>query len=646
MNGTPAAAPTWSARARAWLREQFGYLRTRWRVLLHDAVVAALAWLLAYWFRSNLGIIPETLWHGAVSYLPLVVAVHLFTFVVFGVPRGLWRFISLPDLIRIVKAVAAGTLLVAVLIFFTSREIDVPRSVFILHGLFLVLFMVGPRLGYRLAKDRHVGTASEQRAMIAGAGAAGEMLVRDLLRARPREYEPVCFVDDDPRKQGQEIHGIPVSGDCEAIPELCARWEISLIIIAMPSATTAEMRRVVEICEGSGVAFQTLPKISDIVRGRADSSQLREVRIEDLLGREPVSLDWEHIASELQGKRIMVTGGGGSIGSELCRQLLRVDPASLLILENSEFNLYSVSQLLDEEKGETDVIPILGDVRDRDAVGRTFRAFRPQVVFHAAAYKHVPLLQHQVRAAVQNNVLGTRAIADAAARHGAETMVLISTDKAVNPTSVMGACKRLAEIYCQALGTQAETRYITVRFGNVLGSAGSVVPLFKRQIEAGGPVTVTHPEITRYFMTITEACQLILQASAIGDRDRIYVLDMGEPIRIDYLARQMIRLSGLEPGEDIEIRYTGLRPGEKMYEELFHIEEGLTDTGYEKILQAQNRPVDLKTILRALDRLQADVENFNEIDLLQILHEQIPELELPQDASFYQEWSRLTVDRP
>ncbi len=610
----------WSA-----LREQLLHLRGRWPVLLLDAAMVPVAWVFAYWLRYNLAEIPPVFLDRALSLIPLVTFIQALAFVLVGVHRGVWRFTSVPDLVRLIKAVCLGTAVAAVAIFLFTRLEQVPRSVFVLYAVLLLLFVAAPRLLYRLRTDRHLGRESELKVLIVGAGSAGEMLVRDLLRARPRLYSPVGFVDDDPTNHGKEIHGVRVLGGCAELPALCAKWSVERLMIAMPSATARQMRRVVEHCESARVPFRTLPKLNDIIDGRASSSQLREVAIDDLLGREQVSLDWERITAGLQGKRILVTGGGGSIGSELCHQLARLRPEQLILYEQSEFNLYSTTLELRREHPTLELVPVLGDVCDESAVDNALSSYRPQVVFHAAAYKHVPLLQVQARETVKNNVLGTALVAEAADRLQAEAFVLISTDKAVNPTSMMGASKRIAEMYCQAIAGTSQTRFITVRFGNVLGSAGSVVPLFNRQIASGGPVTVTHPEVTRYFMTIAEASQLILQASVIGGRGEIFVLNMGEPIKIAYLARQMIQLAGKVPDEDVRIVYTGLRPGEKMAEELFHSDESLTDTGFDKLLLARSRRVSRDEVMTLCAELEEACGAFDYARLEDVVRRLVPE---------------------
>lgn len=606
---------------------QFSNLfRTRSAAFAHDLLMIPLAWMGAYWLRFNLGVIPNGFLYTALSVLPLVWLIQGGIFWYFGLYRGVWRFASVPDLIRIFKAVAVAVVLTTIAIFFLTRLVDVPRSIFFLDGLLLVFLLGGPRFVYRWIKDRYLYGQESKRVLIVGAGQAGEMLARDLLRESQHAYLPAAFVDDDPLRIGKEIHGIPVVGSCQEIPAVTARLDIDLILIAVTSANSKQMQRIIGLCEESTVPFRILPRVQDVMDGRISVKELREVKIDDLLGREPISLDWEAIGRGTHGKSVLVTGGGGSIGSELCRQIARLRPARLTVFERSEFNLYTLEQELRRDFPELEWTAVLGDVGDPVAVERVLQDHRPQVIFHAAAYKHVPILEYQVRAAVSNNILGTRILAALADRHGCEVFVLVSTDKAVNPVNIMGATKRVAELYCQGLHGRSQTRFITVRFGNVLGSAGSVIPLFQQQIAAGGPVTVTHPEIMRYFMTIPEACQLILQASVIGQGGEIYVLDMGEPVKISYLAEQLILLSGKRPGEDIQIAYTGLRPGEKLYEELFHPGEQLLPTAHPKIRLASSREIDREALARHLRMLERACRTNDETKLRTLLHQLVPEL--------------------
>ena len=593
--------------------------------ILHDLAMIPVAWLGAYWLRFNLGSIPPEYLYPALRNLAVVVVIQAIAFHHFGLYRGVWRFASLPDLIRILRAVLVGIVVSALVIFFISRMEGVPRSVFPLYGILLVALLGSSRMMVRWSKDRRLYGGDSKRVLIVGAGKAGEMLVRDLLRTRDEWYEPVGFVDDSMARRGRELHGVRVLGSCDEITDLADRLDVDLIVLAIPSANSRQMRRLVALCETTGVPFRTLPPIDRLMSGEVTLQQLREVSIDDLLGREPVSLDWNAIGRDIEGKKVLVTGAGGSIGSELCRQIARLNPAHLMVLDNCEFNLYTTEMELTKQFPRLRISRCLNDVVDQCAIQRVFERMTPEIVFHAAAYKHVPMLEDQVREAVKNNILGTRSMAEAADRFDCETFVMISTDKAVNPANVMGASKRAAEIFCQNLNKRSQTRFITVRFGNVLGSAGSVVPLFRQQIESGGPVTVTHREITRYFMTIPESCQLILQASVMGRGGEIFVLDMGQPIKISYLAEQMILLSGKVPGDEIEIAYTGLRAGEKLYEELFHEKESLQSTPHEKILLARHRAFDWQRLTKILDGMVIACNACDEDAIRDLLSELVPE---------------------
>ncbi|MGD0958902.1 MAG: nucleoside-diphosphate sugar epimerase/dehydratase [Methylomonas sp.] len=599
--------------------------RSRTTIFVHDLCMAPLAWFGAYWLRFNLQSIPDEYFYPALLYAPLIVAAQVCQFWIFGLYRGVWRFSSLPDLIRIVKAVLAGAFLIAGALFLYNRLADIPRSVIPLYVLNLIAFLTVPRLIYRFWKERAFIERSGQRALIVGAGYAGEMLARDLLSNNDCGYIPVIFADDSKDKLRREIRGIRVAGNISQIPELIQQWDIETLLIAVPSATDAQMRRIVEICEQSRVPFKTLPSVKELLSGAVTKANLRNVSIEDILGRDPVQLDWGAIKANMRDKVILVTGGGGSIGSELCKQLAATAPRRLIIFDQCEFNLYKIDNDLARFCPDIFRQPVLGDITDRLTVERVIKNYRPDIIFHAAAYKHVPLLEEQVREAVHNNLLGTKILAETAMAADVARFVLISTDKAVNPTNVMGASKRAAEILCQNLDQAGKTRFTTVRFGNVLDSAGSVVPLFREQIKSGGPVTVTHPDICRYFMTIPEACQLIMQAETIGKGGEVFVLDMGEPIKIAYLAEQMIRLSGKEPGKDIEIKFIGLRPGEKLYEELFHEQEALLATGYEKLRLAKARRYDQSQWATQIEALNLACQQHKHGDILELLKRLVPE---------------------
>lgn len=602
--------------------------RSRLSIFLHDLLMVPLAWMGAYWLRFNLDTIPDDYFYPALLYLPVVIAIQVSAFWTFGLYRGVWRFSSMPDLVRIAKAVSAGIFFIAGFLFLFNRLEGLPRSVIPLYMLLLLALLCIPRFVYRFWKERAIHERVGQRALIVGAGSAGDMLVRDLLSNPNSGYIPVIFADDQTERFKREIRGIRVAGTVAQIPQLIAQWDIQVILIAVPSATDVQMRRIVEICEKAGVPFQTLPSVKELLSGAVTKANLREVSIMDILGRDPVRLNWQRINDSLHAKTILVTGGGGSIGSELCKQLAKVAPQKLLIFDQCEFNLYKIDAELARLFPDMPRLAVLGDVADALAVRRVIDAERPQVVFHAAAYKHVPLLEGQVREAVHNNLIGTRIVAESAIAAGVQRFVLISTDKAVNPTNVMGATKRAAEILCQNLDKPGSTRFTTVRFGNVLDSAGSVVPLFREQIRAGGPVTVTHPDITRYFMTIPEACQLIMQAETVGDGGEVFVLDMGEPVKIVYLAEQMIRLSGKLPGEDIKIEFVGLRPGEKLYEELFHDEEQLLETGYSKLRLAKARIYDGDVWFSKIKALATACQEQDQQVILGLLKELVPEFKV------------------
>ncbi len=600
-------------------------IRSRGAAFSHDLLMIPVAWLGAYWLRFNLGAIPDPFMIRALEMLSVVIVIQGGIFWYFGLYRGVWRFASVPDLVRITKAVLVGVILTGVAVFLFTQFKGVPRSVFPLYGLLLIALLGGPRFIYRWFKDHKFYQHTGRKAIIVGAGSAGEMLVRDMLRAPERPFQPVAFVDDDAGKKGREIHGLRVEGSCRRIPKLVSQLDIELILIAIPSATSKQVRRIVEICEKTGVAFRILPRFQDLVTGKATLKALRDVQIEDLLGREKVTLDWNLIRKGLTGKSVMVTGGGGSIGSELCRQVAKLGPSKLIVFERSEFNLYKIDLELRKLFPGLSLASILGDVGDSQAVEQALKTHRPAVIFHAAAYKHVPLLENQLRAAVMNNIFGTRNMLSKALEFDCEAFVLISTDKAVNPVNVMGVTKRIAELYCHSFEGNSKTRHITVRFGNVLASAGSVIPLFREQIAAGGPVTVTDPEITRYFMTIEEACQLILQACAIGRGGEIFVLDMGEPVKIAYLAEQLILLSGKKPNEEVNLVYTGLRPGEKMYEELFYDTEKRVETDHPKILFAQSPDISLKLLEQSFQDLEKACHEDDEVRIKKILDGLVPE---------------------
>ena len=607
------------------LQERLKYYASRWQVILFDALMVVVAWFLSYWIYFNLGTIPQKYFDHAVTMLPLVVLCHSAMSIGFAVPRGAWRFTSTHDIYPIVMSVCGGIAVSGFVGFLLTRLEFIPRVLFLVYGVLLIGLLSSCRLLYRSYHTPSLQGGTGKRVLIIGGGVAGNMLVIDLKNSTPLLYKAVGILDDNPRLKGSHIQGIRVLGTCSSLPQLTQGLHIEQVLIAMPSATTEEMSRIVDYCLDAEISYLTLPKVQEILDGTARSRDLRPVALDDLLGRNPISLDIDLISSSLRNKNVLITGAGGSIGSELCRQVIQLGPASLILLEQNEFNLYSIAQELDSMQCDIPLHARLGDVCDEPGIRLVFAQYEPDIVFHAAAYKHVPSLQGQVREAVRNNLVGTEVMARISCESGCKQFVLISTDKAVNPTSIMGATKRMAEILVQALNADSEVAFITVRFGNVLGSAGSVVPLFKKQIEAGGPVTVTHPDVTRYFMTIAEACQLIMQASAIGQGSEIFVLDMGSPVSIDFLARQYIRMAGSVPGRDIEIVYTGLRPGEKLAEELFHDDEKLSETVHHQINLAESRILDRGVVMTAISSLLSKCEQSDVVGIEQIMKTLVPE---------------------
>ena len=584
-------------------RRHGNWWKRRWAVLAHDTLWIPVSLLLAYWFRFNLGSIPSVQLPGLYWLILVALPVQAAFFHLFGLYRGIWRFASIPDLTRILKSVASGAALTFGLVFIFQRLQGVPRSVLLLYPMFLAAGLAAPRLLYRWWKDRSLHLTSDRpRALVIGAGRAGELLLRDLLKSNV--YLPVGILDDDADKRGMEIHGIRVLGGLDDIRGQIRTMAVDVVLLAIPSAPHQLIRRVTQDCQQVDISCRTLPSLTELADGSVEVASLREVSIEDLLGRDPVVMNPDHLALLLRNRCVLVTGAGGSIGSELCRQVARMSPARLVMLDHGEFNLYNIEQEMRSRFGDV-CTPLLGDVRDSVRMRWVFEHFQPEVIFHAAAYKHVPLVEENPAEGVKTNVFGTCNVADLAVEFGARALVLVSTDKAVNPANVMGASKRTAELYCQNLdGRSPKTAFITTRFGNVLGSTGSVVPKFRQQIAAGGSVTVTHPDMTRFFMTIPEAVSLILQAGAMGKGGEIFVLDMGEPVKIVDLAEQMIRLSGLVPNEDIAIEFTGLRPGEKLYEELFHEAEQLSGTAHPKLMLAESREADWQMLTNQLEQLR------------------------------------------
>ncbi|MCP5523558.1 MAG: polysaccharide biosynthesis protein [Verrucomicrobiales bacterium] len=551
---------------------------------------------------------------------------------IFGQFAGLLSYFSIPDFRRIVLAVGGASAILYGLRFLPSQTTLPPRGVLLINFVLTTGGITLARLAFRMVRERYAKASGLERqhvrrVAIIGAGDVGANLARELLGRRGLGMQPVLFFDDDRGKWRSQVHGVGVAGAPELLRQPQPEWRIEEAIIAMPSATAKRVGEVVRILQAAHLKFQTVPSLDQLASGKVRVSQLRPVEIQDLLGRDPVKLETENIRQILQNKVVMVTGAGGSIGSELCRQIAGFNPSQLLLLDQSEVQLFPIEQELIETGHWGVVLPLIGDILDRDRMRYIFERFKPGVLFHAAAHKHVPMMESQPSEALKNNTLGTVHMVDLAAEFKLERFVLISTDKAINPTNVMGASKRLAEIYLQAFAANhgGNTRFMAVRFGNVLGSSGSVIPTFNRQIAAGGPVSVTHPDVTRYFMTIPEAAGLVLQSAAQGEGGEIFVLDMGQPVKIVDLARQLIELSGLQPDEDIEIKFTGLRPGEKLFEEITHGGENMVETKHPKIMRFVCQPADLAGIRDSLDRLTARLHQTERNQLKMLIQEMVPE---------------------
>lgn len=597
-------------------------------VLLQVAIVAGSLWA-AFALRFDFRI-PETYLSRFYSLLPAVLLIKLGVFGWLGLLRGWWRYVSMADLVVIVKANLIGSLLVLLYGFLVFRGGDIPRTVLILDWIFCFMLMGGVRFVTRAFREHYLPMPSRnrlprKRILVVGAGDAGQMIAREIRMNPDLNLEMVGFVDDDSHKRKQKFQGFPVLGKIRRVGRICQEKGVDEIVIAIPSAAGIELRRIVQLCRDSGAICKTLPSVGQIIHGQVSIQQVKDVELEDLLGREPVRLDWARIANYLQGKRVLVTGAGGSIGSEICRQVARFQPKKLVLFENAETPLFLIERELRAAFPTVPIVPIIGDVRFKARVDAIFDESLPEVVFHAAAYKHVPMMECNPAEAANNNVRGTRIVAEAAHRFGVERFVMISTDKAVNPTNVMGASKRAAELYVQALAKRSRTNFVTVRFGNVLGSNGSVIPIFKEQIAKGGPVTVTHPEVTRYFMTIPEASQLVLQAGSMGKGGEIFLLDMGEPVKIVKLAEELIQLSGFRPYEDIEIVFTELRPGEKLYEELLLVGEGVQPTCHEKIMVAKAAECDEALLVRQIEELYLLSRAMDLDGVVSKLREMVPE---------------------
>ncbi|MCF7954879.1 MAG: polysaccharide biosynthesis protein [Phycisphaerae bacterium] len=569
--------------------------------------------------------------------LLFMVPIKLVVFGLFRQYSGWWRYVGISDLLVVAKASLISTAIIVAAWYIGWQieyvQLGIKKLVGIGDGIILLDFFItvmtlsGLRMVVRLYHEefRQENPTGLTRLLIVGAGDAGEALLRETMRMKNAQYEVIGFVDDNPRKIGVRIHGLTVLGTTNRLLEICKKHNVEEIAIAIPSANHKQLRKVIQICQGTKIRFRTVPSITDIASGKLRVSQIRDVAIDDLLGRDVVELDLESIESFLSNKTILVTGAGGSIGSEMCRQVCKFGPKLLLLVEQAENPLFFIERELRKDYPDVKMMALIRDITNRPRIRQVFEKYKPQVVIHAAAHKHVPLMEENPGEAIVNNIMGSKNICDCAADFGADDFVMISTDKAVNPTSIMGSTKRIAEMYVQSKKSASGTHFTTVRFGNVLGSNGSVVPIFNKQIAAGGPVTVTHPEMERYFMTIPEASQLVLQAATLGKGGEIFVLDMGEPVKIVHLARELITLSGFRPDEDIEIVFSGMRPGEKLFEELSIEGEDMLPTKHPKIAAWQNKPVDRDTLKKTIAMLLRTAKTQNHNKLVEIIKTVIPE---------------------
>ena len=607
------------------------FLRAKKRlfVLGNDIFWTVFSFFLAYFLRFNFSI-PEVEAPMMVKSLPLLVFFRAISFFLFRLYDGVFRYASVDDLVRIIKAVTLGSLFFVSSVAFVFHFKGFPRSVLLIDWFIILIFLGGSRFLYRIFRETYSFSPFRQRVLrrvlIIGAGDVGEMILRSIKREKDISYEVVGFLDDDPNKIGRRIHGVEVLGKVSNLSSLVEGKGVKEVIIAIQNTSGKKIREITEHCRSLGVSCKTVPGVGGILKGSISISHVRPVRVEDLLRREPVQLDIEIIERFISGKVIMVTGAGGSIGSELCRQIMEFGPRKIILFERGENNLYEIELDLKERFACNGVIsPVIGDILDIDKVDHVLREYAPEVIFHAAAYKHVPIMEAHPLEAVKNNVLGMWNLASKSCERGVQRFILISTDKAVKPANVMGATKRVAEMICQGLHGEGPTGFVAVRFGNVLESNGSIVPYFRRQIARGGPVTVTHPEVTRYFMTIPEATQLVLQAGAIGRGGEIYLLDMGEPVKILDLAKDFISLSGLALGEDIDIKFIGLRPGEKLHEELISEKEGMKSTHHPKIFEVNSSPIHWNVVKKEIEDLIAQMNRRDEKEIVQMLRKVVPD---------------------
>ncbi|MCX5666843.1 MAG: polysaccharide biosynthesis protein [Candidatus Omnitrophica bacterium] len=608
--------------------EKMNISRRGWQenlVLVGDAVVITFSYIAAYFLRFD-GVPDAQYMDMMVSTLPFLLIIRMAALFYFKLNTSMWQYASVKDLVQIIKAVTVSSVVIVAVTMVIHA--GYPRSVFIIDWLLLVIALSGTRFTVRLTRPLRTrqknGNGRRKRVLIVGAGDAGEMIARDMVYRYSYNYEVVGFIDDAQNKQRKQIHGVPILGEAGDIPAIVKKRNIEEIIIAIPSATSDERRGILDYCIKSGAKYRTVPHMSDLIDGTVKVKELREVRLEDLIGRDDILPDKHKIAEYIKGKSVLITGAGGSIGSELCRQVAGLNPGKLILFEKAENPLFYIDMELGRSFEGLRKISLVGDICDKNRVEDVFSEHKPHIVFHAAAHKHVPLMEINGMEAIKNNVFGTKILAEAAAKSGVEKFIMLSTDKAVEPTSIMGVSKSVAELYIMSLWDMSATKFMAVRFGNVLGSEGSVVPAFKKMIEKGGPITITHPDITRYFMTIPEAAALVMEAGYMGHGGEIFILEMGKQIKILDLAYDMIKLSGLAPDTDIEIVFTGLRPGEKMYEALVTEDEELLKTPHEKIMVLKSNKERGTNIISCLDVLKQIVTREDSYLLFEQLKKMVP----------------------
>jgi len=632
---------------------QFFLKRNFWIIFLLDLLFLSFCYYSAYWLRFD-GKISPVIKNQIVSTIVPLLFIKISAFFFFDLYRGMWRYAGVKDLINVIKASITGSLLFVVYLAVFHHFTGISRGVLLADAVLTIVFIGGMRLLIRLFYQRDQDFFDEilfwrrtytqmKKVLIIGTGHLAESLFREVRDQRKLNYKVFGFIDGNTNDKGMKIHGVPILGALDDIPALVKYYGIEHILIADPNLRPEKISGIMESCDGFGVHFKVIPSLSEMIVNKV-TDNLRDIKVEDLLKRDQVSLDMHLVKSEIESKTVLITGAGGSIGSELARQIFAFDPEKLILLDNAETPLYQIDIELKSKISRTKVIPCIGDVRSRRGLERIFKQYKPQFVYHAAAYKHVPMMEMSPLDAINNNIIGTFKLASAASRHQVSKFVLISTDKAVRPSSIMGTTKRIAEMVVQSMNGNG-TRFVVVRFGNVLGSNGSVVPLFQKQIAYGGPVTITHPEVTRFFMTIPEAVMLVLQAGSIGKGGELFLLDMGEPIKIADLAKNMIRLAGLIPDRDIKIEYIGLRPGEKLYEELLIEGEGVLDTAYDKIKVCNNfNGIDEAVLYGAIEQFNLLLKNSGDNEAaVAILKRLVPAY---NEHHFTQKMEQTTMHKP